>query len=401
MKVLFVTREYPPFEVGGVAVHTLNLIKNLEKIGVSCKVLSFGDPSLSNDQVIFTKPSSSIINKSGSSATMDSMIPLDIIRITKIANTWIKREPFDIVHVEEPYVGAFVRHKRKVTTIHDTSYGEIKSLLRYDPNFPILKRLAFYLSMGFFFEIMCAASSSLIIAPSEQVKKELLNAYGVSKKKINVIRNGVDLPDFESNAKLLAKNKLGLSPDKILIFTGSQHIARKRLDVLIKAVSLLQKQQVDYTVVIAGDGPLRAHLIDQARKLGLQGIIQFPGWVSQSTLNLYHQATDIFVLTSEYEAGPISLLEAMSFGNVAVSSIIGGFPSLMMNNVDGLLFPVGNYHYLSKCLGLLIGDTKLRMRLSASARRFAEIFDWGSVAEDTKRCYESLCFLHPNGSRKD
>lgn len=393
MKALFVAREYPPFEVGGTGIHTFNLVKNLEKIGVPCSVLSFGNPSYSNDEVTFIKPSSSVINKSNSPVMMDLRIPLDIRRMTYEANNLISNAHFDVVHVEEPYVGAFVKHERKVTTIHDTSYGEIKSLVRHDINFPILKRLAFYFSLGFYFELMCAASSKAVVVPSEQVKKELLEIYRISRKKITVIRNGVNIPDlFGPKIQMEAKKKLGLSPDRLLIFTGSQHIARKRLDVLVNAVSLLQKQKVaEYEVVIAGDGPLRPFLVDLTKRLGLQEIIQIPGWVSQEEMNLYHQATDIFVLTSEYEAGPISLLEAMSFGNVAVSSMIGGFSSLMINNIDGLLFPVGNYHYLSKYLGLLLNDAALRAKLSASARCFAEKFEWTSVAEDTKSLYEDLC----------
>jgi glycosyltransferase involved in cell wall biosynthesis len=392
MKVLFVAREYPPFEVGGAAVHTFNLVKNLKKIGVSCKVISFGDPRYSNHEVVFVPPSSSIISKSNCSMNMDLKIPLDIVRITRIANYLIKTEGFDVVHVQEPYVGAFVRHRRKVTTVHDTSYGDIKSLLRSNKNFPNIKRVAFYFSLGFFLELMCTTSSTVVITPSKQIRQELLEIYQIPKNKVVVLRSGVNLPELlEFDSKKKAKKKLGLSSDKLLIFTTSQHIPRKRLDTLLNAVSLLREQNVaEYNIVITGDGPFRPVLINLAKKLGLEGIVEFPGWVSREKLELYYQAADIFVLTSEYEAGPISLLEAMSFGNAVVSSRIDGVPGLMLNNVDGLLFPVGNSALLSKRLGLLLNDDSLRMRLSASARHFAEKFDWKVVAEETKNVYRSL-----------
>ena len=60
------------------------------------------------------------------------------------------------------------------------------------------------------------------------------------------------------------------------------------------------------------------------------------------------------------------------------------------NNIDGLLFSVGNYYSLSKCLVLLLNDDTLRLKFSVSGRRFAEKFDWRSVAEDTKSIYERL-----------
>jgi glycosyltransferase involved in cell wall biosynthesis len=392
MRVLFVAREYPPFEVGGAAVHTFNLVKNLKKLCVSCKVLSFGDPKYSNHEVMFVPPSSSIISRSNCSMNMDLKIPLDIVRITRIANRLIKTEGFDVVHVQEPYVGAFVRHRRKVTTVHDTSYGDIKSLLRSNKSFPNIKRVAFYFSLGFYLELMCTASSAVVITPSKQIRQELLEIYQISKNKVVVLRSGVNLPELlKFDSKEEAKKKLGLSLDKLLILTTSQHIPRKRLDTLLTAISLLQERKVDgYNVVITGDGPIRPVLINLAKKLGIDGIVEFPGWVSREKLELYYQAADIFVLTSEYEAGPISLLEAMSFGNAAVSSRIDGIPGLMLNNVDGLLFPVGNSTLLSKRLELLLSDAPLRMRLSASARRFAEKFDWKVVAEETKNVYRSL-----------
>jgi glycosyltransferase involved in cell wall biosynthesis len=94
MKVLFVTREYPPFEVGGIAVHTYNLVKFLKKLGIDCRVLSFGDPKCSTDEVTFIAPASSVIRKSDSPASMDMKIPLDILKMTRFANGLLRTERF-------------------------------------------------------------------------------------------------------------------------------------------------------------------------------------------------------------------------------------------------------------------------------------------------------------------
>jgi glycosyltransferase involved in cell wall biosynthesis len=391
VKVLFVAREYPPFEVGGAAIHTFNLVENLQKIGVCCKVLSFGNPEFSNNNVTFIAPSSSVIEKSNSSASNDARIPFDILRITQIANKWIKNEDFDVIHIEEPYIGAFIKHKRKVTTFHDTSFGEIKSLLRYEKTFPVLKRLLFYFTMGFFFELISRVSSNALIIPSKQVREEMIKIYGASKGRLFVIRNGVELPELNNCGRRNAKVKLGLPAETKFIFSVSQHIARKRLDMLVKAVLDLNKRKITgYKVVIAGDGPVRSSLINLVKNYGLENIIELPGWITQEQKYLYYNAADIFVLTSEYEAGPITLLEAMSYGDVPVSSAIDGFPSLLRDHIDGLLFPVGDFHLLSKCLDELLVSHSLREKLSVSARNFAEKFDWTSVAESTKNVYQKL-----------
>jgi phosphatidylinositol alpha-mannosyltransferase len=95
-------------------------------------------------------------------------------------------------------------------------------------------------------------------------------------------------------------------------------------------------------------------------------------------------------MASEYEAGPITLLEAMCFYDVAVSSRIDGIPALMTDYKDGLLFPVGDSAYLGKCLQQLINDPALCSKLSTSARVFAEKFDWKIIAEQTKKIYQEL-----------
>jgi len=389
MRVLFVTREYPPFEVGGVAKHTFHLVKHLNKIGVLCKVLSLGDSRFSSQDTVFVDPLSSIIRRSNSAIVLDAKIPLDIVRFGRIANELIKKEGFDIVHVEEPYVGGLVRHERKVTTVHDTSYGEIKSIFRHPTGFPDLKRAIFYASIGPYLEWKCVTSSKIVIVPAMHIKDELVRVYGVKERDIRVISNGINLPSPVNKAKV--KQELNLTQSKLLVFTAAQHIARKRLDTLVQAVKLLCDEGVGgFEVAVSGDGPIRPFIQNMIRKYALDHVIHLLGWISEMQLNQYYQAADIFVLTSEYESGPISLLEAMSCGASVVSSKIGGFPRLMCDGVEGLLFPVGDTRALSKCLRTLLEDAELRAVMSNSARLFAEKFSWKRAAEETKRVYEHL-----------
>lgn len=299
---------------------------------------------------------------------------------------------FDVVHVEEPYVGAFVQFERKVTTVHDTSYGELKAMLNDSLSSPNLKRALFYTAMGLALEQLCIASSKLVITPYDHVKDELLEVYRTPKEKIRVIRNGLDTSEVEnSNDKSYAKLKLGLSPGGLLIFTTAQHIARKRLDTLVKAVKLLHEEGVNgFQVIIAGDGPLRPNVLDLVKKCELEEDITLPGWVPREKLQLYYQAADIFTLTSEYEAGPLTLLEAMSHGNAVVSSRIDGFARLINDGVEGLLYPPGDSHALSHCAKRLIQDDEFRQQISDAAKIFAQRFDWKIVAQQTLNVYQSM-----------
>lgn len=367
-------------------------MKNLKEIGLSCKVVSFGNPKYSNSDVIFLPPSSSIISRSNRQLSADLLIPLDIIKFSRFAKRLLKTEKFDIVHVEEPYVGAFVIHDKKVTTFHDTSYGDIKTLLRNEKNFASLKRIGFYFFLGFLLELICLFSSARVITPSRQIARELVKFYKTPPEKVRIIRSGVNLPVMVTPTdKKEAKKKLNLPTGKLLILTASQHIPRKRIDTLLKAILILQRRGVQgYQVVICGDGPIKPLLVNMSKAFGLSGIVKFTGWLPRNELELHYKAADIFVLTSEYEAGPIALLEAMSFGDAVVCSKIEGIPSLMCDGIDGLLFPVGDYVSLSKHLETLIRNATMLRELSISARRFAEKFDWRSVARDTVLVYNWL-----------
>jgi glycosyltransferase involved in cell wall biosynthesis len=394
MKVLFVTREYPPFEVGGVAVHTFNLVKHLTELGVSCKVISFGDEKFSSEDVTFVNPSSSIIDRGDASVALDARIPADIVRFSRIAKNVVKSQKFDVIHVEEPYVGALIRQTSsqvKVTTFHDTSYGEVKAILGHSFSSSSFKRTFFYSSLGFYLELMSIASSGTLIVPTSQIRDELLKIYKSQIGKIAIIRNGVNIPKLDKvNDAAKAKQKLGLDPNSILIFSIARMVSRKRLDLLVNAVKILEHEGLrNYNVVIAGDGPDRSNVMQCVLKNKLNDLIKLPGWISDEQKNLFYRAADIFVLTSNYEGFPFTMLEAMSYGNAIVNSKIDGL-NLLRDGLDGLLFPAGDYRALSNCIKKLIMDASFRGQLSKSARLFSEKHSWKNVAQETKNLYQKL-----------
>ena len=392
LRVLFVAREYPPFEVGGVATHTFSLVKNLLEMGVECRVISFGDPRMSDEIVTFIEPKSSVISRQNRPLYEDVLIPYDIFRLTRAALKLAKREGFDILHVEEPYVGAFVSHAGKVTTIHDTSCGEIKSIMSSPASMANAKRAAFYTLMGFGLELVSIDTSRRIIVPYQHVKEEVLRLYRAPKDKVRVIRNGIEISEATlAPNREEEKRRLGLADGGLLVFAAAQHISRKRLDTLIHAVAMMRQEGLKgFRVVVAGDGPLHGSLDELVRRLGLADTVSLPGWVSRDKLEQYYRAADVFVLTSEYEAGPITLLEAMSYGTAVISTKIEGFAALLEDEQDALLFPVGDAKSLSKKLRRILNDNQLRRKLSERALEFASRFDWKSVAKETTKVYEEV-----------
>lgn len=384
-----VCREYPPFVVGGVAIHTWHLVNNLRKISVDVHVVSFGNPKLSSDNVEFIEPRSSVLARDRTSIVHDVKLPIDIKRMTEYVRK-ISRD-YNVVHVQEPYIGGLVRHPHLVTTIHDTSFGEIKGYMKYsDPS--VIKRIAFYIGIGYWMEFSAIAGSRVIIVPAYDVAWELLKVYKVPKNKLRIISNGVEEPSPSEPQKDVARSLLDISGDTLVIYSTGQHIGRKRFETLVYATKILHELGFkNFEVTIGGNGPLTPYLTKLARELGVADIIKFPGWVSEEQKILYYRAADIFVVTSEYEAGPLVLLEAGIRGlPLVVSNTPSGFMAMLRDGYNALKFQVGDPRDLAMKLAMLMEDEGLKNILSRRAEEFARGFTWSRIARQTLKVYEEV-----------
>jgi glycosyltransferase involved in cell wall biosynthesis len=391
MKVLMVTREYPPYIVGGVGTHTYHLTKYLRKKGLEVRVVSFGNPRLSNEEVLFVKPNSSIISREPKSIVEDAKIPLDIARFTNIVKHLLESGEYDIIHVQEPYVGGLINYEYKITSIHDTSFGEIKSYLKYFEG-RSLRRIFFYIALGYAMEYASIATSKIIINPSPDVAWEMIRVYKTPLDKIRVIPNGVEEPSSNEPDKDTARRILGIPDGYFIVFATAQHVARKRLDTLIKAAKVLRERHIkNFMILIGGRGPLTDYLRKIIVNAGVNDVVKLTGWIPDDKLPLYYRASDVFVVTSEYEAGPITMLEAGIRGiPLVVSDVPSGFMMIARSGVDCLKFKLGDHVDLAEKIISLIQDQELWRSLSQGARRFASRFKWDNIAEKTMAVYRRV-----------
>jgi len=400
MRVLMVTREYGRFIVGGAGVVATKLTEYLRREGVEVHVLSFGAPVYSNDLDHYIDPKSSILVESRqiTRASHDIMLFHDIFRITREAQVLSSKLGVDVLHVQEPYVGGLIPHKTKITTIHDTSYGEIQTLrVTGFRNIQSIKKLVFYSTLGFMMEYASITSSRIIIAPSNIVKNELIKVYKVSPEKVLVIHNGVDVPDeneISYKKKLEAKTRLGLPQEKLIVFTAMRHIPGKRVDLLIEAVYKLLRRNTslkkNLLVVIGGTGPITPQLKRLTSNLGLNDVVVFTGWIPRDIINLYYLASDIYVFPSSSESAPLSLLEACAYGLPVITTRVGDYAVMMKNLHHTIVIPPNNVNKLAEALLMLIQDEQLRKQLSKNAREFAKHFSWREIARRHLEVYEVL-----------
>ena len=167
--------------------------------------------------------------------------------------------------------------------------------------------------------------------------------------------------------------------------------AQKGFDRLVAAFASIAQRQVDWQLVIWGEGPCRAQLAGQITRLGLSARISLPGL--SPVPRGWTQGSGIFALTSHFEGFPNALGEAMAAGlSVVAFDCAYGPRDMISNGVDGLLVPADDVDAFTASLEKLVADTNLRERLGTAARARIVEFDpsrivamWSNMVETIVR----------------
>ncbi len=212
---------------------------------------------------------------------------------------------------------------------------------------------------------VASAFGDAIIAVSEACRQRLLQE-GVPAEQIRVIYHGIDVQPFLTARGNSWRQKLGLSAEEPVILTVARLTPVKGLQHALAAASLLQEQQVPFTWLFVGGGPLLSELRDKAQALGLGEQVRWLGF--QSDVAGLLAAADVFVLPSLQEALGLALLEAMAAELPIVASHVGGIPELIRSGEQGLLVPPGDSGALAAAIRALLTDRQRAAQLGAAGR---------------------------------
>jgi glycogen(starch) synthase len=166
------------------------------------------------------------------------------------------------------------------------------------------------------------------------------------------------------------------------IFLPSRLVAKKSVDVAIRAVALLKKRGRGVHLAIAGEGPLRAQLQALASDLDLSRDVSFLGSVShRAAQDLMSQAAFV-VVPSSWEAFGQVCLEAMAAAKAVVGSNNGGIGEIVLNGTTGLLVPPHDPDSLAAAIDKLAGDPGLSRQMGLAGRRRVEAyFTWAQMVD--------------------
>ncbi len=165
------------------------------------------------------------------------------------------------------------------------------------------------------------------------------------------------------------------------LFVG-RLVSQKGLDVLFRALSFL-KDRTDWTLTIAGEGPLKDELARAAQGLRLSEYIVFRGWLERDHLPAVYEDADVFVLPSRDEGMPNAMLEAMAAGMPVIGSRVAGIEEVVIDGETGLLVEPEDADGLASALKTLIEDRDKTFALGQAARkRVEDHYSWTMAAEE-------------------
>lgn len=174
-----------------------------------------------------------------------------------------------------------------------------------------------------------------------------------------------------------------------VVYTGRLVQEQKRILELPKIARATEELGVPIEFHVIGGGEDACRLEASSRELTDAGVFRFHGILSNEKTVEMLDSCDVFILTSEFEGLPVSLLEAMAQGCVpVVTDIDSGIPELLVDGENGFIVPMGDIRTFAARLATLHRDPERRARMSRTAS--SVIRDGGFRVEDMVRRYVKL-----------
>ena len=227
-------------------------------------------------------------------------------------------------------------------------------------------------------EKMAVRFADEIIVLSRNVQQYFRDTYG---RETVYIPNGITQPESLPTERI--REKFGLETDGYILFLG-RLVPEKGIHYLIEAFKAVK---TDKKLVIAGGV---SDSDDYARSLYTAAAaderIQFAGFVQGRILEELYSNAYLFVQPSDVEGMPLTLLEAMSYGNCCVVSDIPECTEVVADKAA--VFPRGDITALGQCLQALCNDPAQVTKYKETAQPYVcETYNWEDITEKTLELY--------------
>jgi glycosyltransferase involved in cell wall biosynthesis len=229
--------------------------------------------------------------------------------------------------------------------------------------------------------------SDHIIAVSESTRQVATDAHGVASDKITTVYHGV-APEWRTGFEQPETPLPEALRDRRFIFSLGNSLPYKNLPRLLQAFAEIADSAPDLTLVFAGRGEGKQHLMQMARSLGVADRIHFAGQLSDGEIRACFQHALFFAFPSLIEGFGLPVLEAMASGCPVLTSNCSSLAEIAGEHAV-LVDPQASAS-IAAGMQRLLTDPELRQQLADRGQHRAANFTWQASAEQTLQVYHHL-----------
>jgi glycosyltransferase involved in cell wall biosynthesis len=211
---------------------------------------------------------------------------------------------------------------------------------------------------------LIARLADTFVAVSQQGRRSMIEVERIPAERVVVVTNGI--PEMAAGDGARIRDELGIPPQAPLVGSVGHLRAEKAYEVLIEAAGELLPERPQLRVLIAGEGPERDSLERLSATLELGAAVTLAG--ARDDIPDLLAALDVAVCCSDFEGGPLSVMEYMAAGLPVVATRVGGLPELVRDGETGVLVPARDPRALALALAELLDDPVRRRELGAAGR---------------------------------
>lgn len=396
MKVSLYSNEFPPHIYGGAGVHIDFISRELSKL-CEVEVRCFGEQNQSqaNLSVLGVQPHLSPQSHNVPHCGMFKNLSRNLEMSVTTAST-------DIVHCHTWYshfAGILTKTLHQVPMILTTHSLE--------PHRPWkVEQLGNGYHLSCWIERTAYENADGIIAVSNDMKKDVIDAYGVDPDRVRVIHNGIDLNFYQPIYKTDVLESLGIDPFTPFVLFVGRVTRQKGIAQLLSAAKHISPNA---QIVLCAGAPDTPEIEKETQDLYQQlcaerdGVIMITEMLKHDILRVLYSHAAVFVCPSLYEPFGIINLEAMACGTPVVASRVGGIPEIIVDGETGYLVdlesvskanfepkdPEAFQRGLAEKVNELLADEEKRKAFGlASRKRVEQYFGWEAIAKQTLAFYE-------------
>jgi glycosyltransferase involved in cell wall biosynthesis len=346
--------------IGGAERQWATLIRSLHRNGTDASVLTLYDGG----------PFSEMLRADG--LKTESMGLSGRHDILALARSWTRVPSSDLV-VSQSFAGQVVAQaiatRRRVPHVTAEHHGH--GLPRRGHERAVLR--------------LVAPMTTAVVAVSRSQIEDLVGV-GYRRERIRVIPNGV-APGAVERSTEDVRAELRIPTNAFVAVLAATLRREKRPQLFIEAVVRANAVNDRVVGIVAGDGPELSRVMEMADATG--GVVRAVG--HRADIAEVMNAADVACLSSETEALPMAVLEAMALGKPAVAIDVGGVRDAVEDEETGMLARSADPEEFARALVRLADDPQLAARLGENARaRQLRLFSEERMVSDYARLFDCL-----------